>query len=257
MLESWKGVLPPGGEADRLMQDIDPARIPAHVAVIMDGNGRWAQARGRSRVEGHRAGLKSVKEIVETAARTGIQVLTLYAFSKENWQRPRREVSALFRALEQYLVKEDKLLIRNDLRLRVLGQRQGLPASLLRQLDRVEAVTAANRRMTVGLALNYGGRAEIVDAVRSILAQGRLGPEQVDEKEIAGRLYTAGLPDPDLMIRTSGEKRISNFLLWQAAYAEIWITDVLWPDFRKEHFFQALIDFQARRRRFGGIRSVP
>jgi undecaprenyl diphosphate synthase len=257
MLQSWKGILPPGSEAERLMRNIDPARIPAHVAVIMDGNGRWAQARGRTRVEGHRAGLKSVKEILETAARTDVRVLTLYAFSKENWRRPRREVVALFRALEHYLVKEDKLLIDNDLRLKVLGQREDLPASLLRQLDRVEARTAANRRMTVGLALNYGGRAEIVDAVRDILREGRLKPDQVDEEELGRRLYTAGLPDPDLLIRTSGEMRISNFLLWQIDYAEIWVTDVLWPDFRKEHLFQAILDYQARSRRFGGIRKGP
>jgi undecaprenyl diphosphate synthase len=256
MLEAWNGRLEPGSEAERLAGAIDPDRLPAHVAVIMDGNGRWAKARGRSRVEGHRAGLKSVKEIVETAARTGLQVLTLYAFSKENWKRPKREVGALFRALEQYLIKEDRLLIDNDLRLKVLGQREGLPTSLLRQLDRVEARTAANRRMTVGLALNYGGRAEIVDAVRDILRRGDLKPEDVDENELGRRLYTAGLPDPDLLIRTSGERRISNFLLWQIAYAEIWITDVFWPDFRKEHFFQAILDYQSRNRRFGGTRTA-
>jgi undecaprenyl diphosphate synthase len=241
MLEAWKGHL-------------DPGRLPAHIAVIMDGNGRWAQARNRPRVDGHRAGIKSVKEIVETAARTGIRVLSLYAFSKENWRRPRREVSTLFRVLEEYLIKEDKLLTKNDLRLKVLGQREGLPAGLLRQLDRVEALTAGNARMTVGLALNYGARAEIVDAVRGILREGRLRPEDVDEEAISRRLYTAGLPDPDLLIRTSGEMRVSNFLLWQIAYAELWTTPVLWPDFRKLHFFKAILDYQSRERRFGDVR---
>ncbi len=183
-------------------------------------------------------------------------MLTLFAFSKENWKRPKSEVGALFKALEQNLLKEDGLLIDNNLRLKVLGQREGLPAGLLRQLDRVEARTAANSRMTVALALNYGARAEIVDAVRGILAEGRLRPEDIDEAELGRRLYTAGLPDPDLLIRTSGEKRVSNFLLWQIAYSEIWITDVLWPDFRKEHLFQALLDYQSRSRRFGGIRTV-
>ncbi len=254
MLEAWKGHLEPGSEEEGLARDIDPGRLPAHVAVIMDGNGRWAQARNRPRVDGHRAGIKSVKEIVETAARTGVRVLTLYAFSKENWRRPRREVSTLFRVLEEYLIKEDKLLTKNDLRLKVLGQREGLPAGLLRQLDRVEALTAGNARMTVGLALNYGARAEIVDAVRDILREGRLGPEEVDEDAISSRLYTAGLPDPDLLIRTSGEMRVSNFLLWQIAYAELWTTPVLWPDFRKLHFFKAILDYQSRERRFGDVR---
>jgi undecaprenyl diphosphate synthase len=256
MLDAWKDRLEPGSEAERLVQAIDPARLPAHVAVIRDGNGRWAEARGRPRIEGHRAAIKSVKEIVETAARTGLRVLSLYAFSKENWKRPRREVGALFRALEQYLIKEDKLLLDNDLRLKVLGQREGLPPNLVRQLDRVEAATASNRRMTVGLALNYGSRTEIVDAVKDILREGRLKPEDVDEAELASRLYTAGLPDPDLLIRTSGELRVSNFLLWQIAYAEIWVTDVLWPDFRMEHFFRAILDYQARNRRFGDIRPA-
>ncbi|MDD8027883.1 MAG: polyprenyl diphosphate synthase, partial [Acidobacteriota bacterium] len=227
MLDAWKGRLEPGSEAERLVRSIDPDRLPAHIAVIMDGNGRWAEARGLPRMEGHRAAIKSVKEIVETAARTGLQVLSLYTFSKENWKRPKREVSALFRALEKYLIKEDKLLLKNDLRLKVLGQREGLPSGLVRQLDRVEAATATNRRMTVAMALNYGARTEIVDAVRDILRESPLKPEDIDEAAFARHLYTAGLPDPDLLIRTSGELRISNFLLWQIAYAEIWVTNVL------------------------------
>jgi undecaprenyl diphosphate synthase len=256
MLDAWKGHLEPGSEAEALAAALDPARLPAHVAVIMDGNGRWAKAKGRPRLEGHRAAIKSVREIVETAARTGVGVLSLYAFSQENWKRPRREVSSLFRVLEQYLIKEDRILLDNDLRLKVLGRREGLPESLLRQLDRVENLTASNRRMTVGLALNYGARAEIVDAVRDILRGRRLKPEDIDEAEFARHLYTAGLPDPDLLIRTSGEMRISNFLLWQIAYAEIWVTPVFWPDFRKVHFFQALLEYQSRERRFGDVRSA-
>ena len=254
MLEAWKGHLKPGSEEEALARDIDPGRLPAHVAVIMDGNGRWAQARQLPRIEGHRAGIKSVKEIVETAARMGVQVLTLYAFSKENWKRPKREVAAVFRILEQYLKKEYKVLLENDLRLRVVGQREGLPDSVIKELARVERLTRGNKRMVVALALNYGGRTEILDAVKSILAEGRLGPADIDEELFAGRLYTAGLPDPDLVIRTSGEMRISNFLLWQIAYAEIWTTPTYWPDFRRQDFFQAVLEFQKRERRFGDVR---
>ncbi len=255
MFKDLKGFVEPGSRAESLIRELDAKRLPLHVAIIMDGNGRWAQARGWPRIKGHRAAIKTVREIVETAARTGIKVLSLFAFSSENWKRPRREVSALFRVLEQYLKKEDHILVENDLRLKVLGRRDGLPASLLREIDRAEKMSERHRRMTVGLALNYGSRDEIVDAVRSILRQGPPPPDEVDEKMIASRLYTAGLPDPDLLIRTSGEFRVSNFLLWQIAYAEIWITPVLWPDFRKEDFFQALLDYQNRERRFGDIRS--
>jgi undecaprenyl diphosphate synthase len=191
---------------------------------------------------------------VETGARLGVQVLTLYAFSKENWKRPKREVSALFRILEQYLKKEYKILLENDLRLRVLGQQDGLPDGVLKELDRVERLTRDNGRMTVAFALNYGGRTEILDAVKSILADGRLAPSDIDEKLFSGRLYTAGLPDPDLVIRTSGELRVSNFLLWQIAYAEIWTTPTYWPDFRRRDFFQAVLEFQKRERRFGDVR---
>jgi undecaprenyl diphosphate synthase len=257
MFKGLEGTIAPGSEEERLVAELDMARLPAHIAVIMDGNGRWAKERGLPRVEGHRAGIESVREAVETAARTGIRVLSLYAFSIENWKRPKREVSTLFRVLEQYLKKEDKVLVRNDLRLKVLGRRDGLPASLLKELDRVEALTAGHGRMVIGLALNYGARTEIVDAVRAIVGEGRKSPNDIDEDTIARHLYTAGLPDPDLLIRTSGESRISNFLLWQIAYAEIWITPTLWPDFRKRHFFQALLDYQKRERRFGDIRPAP
>ncbi len=254
MFKDLDGFVAPGSEEERLVRQIDLKRVPAHVAVIMDGNGRWAQSRNLPRIEGHRASIKSVQEIVETSARMGIQALTLYAFSKENWKRPKREVSAIFRILEQYLKKEYKVLLENDLRLRVLGQREGLPEGVLKELDRVEGLTRNNSRMIVALALNYGGRTEILDAVKSILAGGRLVPAAVDEDLFSSRLYTAGLPDPDLVIRTSGEMRVSNFLLWQIAYAEIWTTPTYWPDFRRRDFFQAVLEYQKRERRFGDVR---
>ena len=254
MFKDLDGFVAPGSEEERLVRQIDLKRVPAHVAVIMDGNGRWAQGRNLPRIEGHRAGIKSVQEIVETSARMGVQVLTLYAFSKENWKRPKREVSAVFRILEQYLKKEYKIMLENNLRLRVLGQREGLPDGVLKELDRVERMTLDNSRMIVALALNYGGRTEILDAVKSILADDRLAPADIDEGLFSGRLYTAGLPDPDLVIRTSGEMRVSNFLLWQIAYAEIWTTPTYWPDFRRRDFFQAVLEYQKRERRFGDVR---
>jgi undecaprenyl diphosphate synthase len=254
MLERLKGWIKPGSEEEGLANQLDFARIPRHVAVIMDGNGRWARQRNLPRVEGHRAGAKSVREVVEACARTGVSVVTLYAFSRENWKRPKREVSTLWKLLEEYLKKEDKTLIKNKFRLMVIGQREGLPAAARRQLERVEALTKSNTRLTVVLAVNYSGRTEIVDAVKKIMTTGKVSPEALDEAVFARHLYTAGLPDPDLLIRTSGEYRISNFLLWQIAYAEIWITRVFWPDFRKKHFLQALVDYQKRERRFGDIR---
>jgi len=254
MLERLKGWIKPGSEEEGLADQLDFARIPRHVAVIMDGNGRWARQRNLPRAEGHRAGAKSVREIVEACARTGVSVVTLYAFSRENWKRPKLEVSTLWKLLEEYLKKEDKTLIKNKFRLMVIGQREGLPAAARRQLERVEDLTRNNTRLTVVLALNYGGRTEIVDAVKKIMAAGKVSPAALDEAVFASHLYTAGLPDPDLLIRTSGEYRISNFLLWQIAYAEIWITGVFWPDFKKKHFLQALVDYQKRERRFGDIR---
>jgi undecaprenyl diphosphate synthase len=253
MLKRLEGFIAPGSEEEKLAGAIDFTKIPAHVAVIMDGNGRWARMRGLPRVEGHRAAEKSVQEVIETSARVGIQVLTLFAFSKENWKRPKREVTTLFRQLEEFLKKEDKVLVENDFRLRVLGQREGLPPGVRRELERVEGLTRNNRRLQIGLALNYGGRAEIVDAAKKILSEGRLGPGDLDEAVFSRYLYTADLPDPDLLIRTSGEFRISNFLLWQIAYAEIWITPDYWPDFRRKHLLQAILDYQKRERRFGNI----
>jgi undecaprenyl diphosphate synthase len=255
MREELEGFLTPGSEEAALADLVDFENIPGHVAVIMDGNGRWARAKGLPRIEGHIAGAKSVKEIVETGARLGIEVLTLYAFSKENWKRPDKEVSRLWKLLGDYLRNEDNTLMENKLRFRVIGQREGIPDPVVREIERVEKTTKDNGRMTVVLALNYGGRSEIVDAVRRILREKNIGPEDVDEDRIARFLYTDGLPDPDLLIRTSGELRVSNFLLWQIAYSEIWITPVLWPDFRKIHLIQAILEYQKRDRRFGDVHS--
>jgi undecaprenyl diphosphate synthase len=256
MLDSLKGWIKPGSIEEELARKLDFSRIPRHVAVIMDGNGRWARERNLPRVEGHRAGAKSVREIVESCARTGVGVLTLYAFSRENWKRPVQEVRTLWKLLEEYLRKQDKVLVKNKFRLIVIGQRDGLPRAVRRDIERVEALTRKNTRLTVVLALNYGGRAEIVDAARKLLVERSLRPDDLDENLFARYLYTAGLPDPDLLIRTSGEFRVSNFLLWQIAYAEIWITKVFWPDFRKKDFLEALLEYQKRERRFGGIRPL-
>ena len=248
-----KGFIKPGSVEDELVRRIDFDRLPVHVAVIMDGNGRWAKRRNLPRVEGHRAGSKSVREIVEASARLGIKVLSLYAFSKENWKRPKKEVALLWKLLEDYLRREDRVLTENRIRLRVIGQKEGIPASVRGEIDRVEALTSANDRMTVCLALNYSGRAEIVDGVRRLLAEPDADPAALDEAAFSRTLYTAGLPDPDLLVRTSGELRVSNFLLWQIAYAEIWVTPELWPDFRARHLLEALVDFQKRERRFGAV----
>lgn len=257
MWESLEGYIQPGTEEERLVREVDLGRLPRHVAVIMDGNGRWARQKGLPRIEGHRAGSESVREITEASARLGIKVLTLYAFSKENWKRPRQEVLRLWRLLREFLNTEGPLFKENELRLRVIGERSGIPRLALKDLERMEKATAANRRMTLILALNYGGRAEIVSAVRRILKGGPMGPRDLDEDRFAGFLDTAGIPDPDLLIRTSGELRVSNFLLWQIAYSEIWITPVLWPDFRRRDLFRAIVDFQKRDRRFGDIHSEP
>ncbi len=255
MLESLKDFIKPGSVEESLAEQLDFAKLPRHVAVIMDGNGRWAKKRNLPRVEGHRAGSKSVREIVETCGRLGISFLSLYAFSKENWKRPKREISTLWRLLEDYLKREDKLLIENNFRLLVIGQRDAIPDSVNSELLRVEEVTKNNSRLTILLALNYGGRAEIVDAVKMIIKENDLDPDSLNEETFADYLYTADVPDPDLLIRTSGELRVSNFLLWQIAYSEIWITPKYWPDFRKKHFLLALLDYQKRERRFGDIQS--
>jgi undecaprenyl diphosphate synthase len=244
--------IPPGHPDQAAVREIDHARLPVHVAVIMDGNGRWAALRHLPRVEGHRAGITAVRETVETAARLGIRVLTLYAFSLENWKRPPAEVSTLMRLLKHYLVSEQDVLKAHDIRLRVLGRLDALAGDIQAELQRAVERTAGNGGMALNVALNYSGRVEIVDAARRAIASG-IGPDVLDEAGFAGFLYTAGQPDPDLLIRTSGEMRVSNFLLWQIAYAEIYVTDTLWPDFRRRHLLEAVVAYQKRERRYGGI----
>jgi undecaprenyl diphosphate synthase len=246
----------PGSAEDALARQVDFDRLPAHVAVIMDGNGRWAAQRHLPRVEGHRSGIESVRETVEGSARLGIKVLTLYAFSVENWKRPAAEVSTLMLLLKRYLRSELNTLLRNDIRFKVVGRVEDLAPDVQRELRDAEGRTAANGGMQFNIALNYGGRAEIVEAARRIAAD-RVPPDQIDEARFASYLYTAGQPDPDLLIRTSGEMRVSNFLLWQIAYAEIWVTDTLWPDFRCRHLLEAILAYQKRDRRYGGIKPSP
>jgi undecaprenyl diphosphate synthase len=249
-------VVPAGTDEEDLLRALDFTRLPRHVAIIMDGNGRWAKQRHKRRVEGHRAGIDAVRDTVETAARLGIEVLTLYAFSIENWKRPESEVRTLMGLLKHYLRSELDTLLRNEIRFRVVGRAQELAPDVRDELVRAEHRTASNRGLQFNIALNYGGRAEITDAVKRLFAEllrnGR-DPERIDEQALAAHLYTAGQPDPDLLIRTSGELRVSNFLLWQIAYSEIWVTDVLWPDFRRRHLLQAIADYQKRERRYGGI----
>ena len=253
MREDLKGFIDPGSEEEKLLESLDLGKLPRHIAVIMDGNGRWAKLRNLPREEGHKAGAKSVQELVEICARLGIEYLTLYAFSKENWKRPKTEISMLWKLLESYLKEEHKVLIKNQLCLKVIGQRDDMPSAVRRELRRVENLTKDFKRMTIVLALNYGGRAEIVEAVKKLCKDNSSNLDSLDEKKFASYLFTADIPDPDFLIRTSGEMRISNFLLWQIAYSEIWITQEYWPDFRKKHLLQALVDFQKRERRFGDI----
>jgi undecaprenyl diphosphate synthase len=251
-LEDILADVPPGSAEETLARQVLFDRLPAHIAVIMDGNGRWAAQRHLPRVEGHRAGIDSVREIVEGSARLGIRVLTLYAFSLENWKRPAAEVSTLMLLLKRYLRSELNTLLRNNIRFKVVGRIEDLSRDIQRELRDAEDKTATNAGMLFNIALNYGGRAEIVEAAKRMLAD-RIPPDQIDEARFASYLYTAGQPDPDLLIRTSGEMRVSNFLLWQIAYAEIWVTDTLWPDFRKRHLLEAVLAYQKRERRYGGI----
>jgi len=244
--------MPPGDPDAALARQVAFDRLPAHIAIIMDGNGRWAAQRHLPRVEGHRAGIESVRDTVECAARLGIQVLTLYAFSVENWKRPASEVSTLMMLLKRYLRSELGTLLRNDIRFRVIGRSDELAPDIQKELNEAIARTSSNRGMLFNIALNYGGRAEIVDAARRAIEAG-VRPEDLDESRFASFLYTAGQPDPDLMIRTSGEMRVSNYLLWQIAYAEIYVTDTLWPDFRRRHLIDAVLAYQKRERRYGGI----
>jgi undecaprenyl diphosphate synthase len=242
----------PGSAEETLARQVDFGRLPAHIAVIMDGNGRWAAQRHLPRVEGHRAGIDSVRDVVEGSARLGIKVLTLYAFSVENWKRPAAEVSTLMLLLKRYLRSELNTLLRNNIKFRVVGRMEDLARDVQRELRDAEERTATNGGMQFNIALNYGGRAEIVEAARKMLVE-RLPAEALDEARFASYLYTAGQPDPDLLIRTSGEMRVSNFLLWQIAYAEIWVTETLWPDFRRRDLLDAVVAYQKRDRRYGGI----
>jgi undecaprenyl diphosphate synthase len=244
-------------EEARLLAALDLQRLPRHIAIIMDGNGRWAQRRHLPRVAGHRAGVQSARAAIETCARLKLEALTLYAFSVENWRRPKSEIDFLMQLLREYLRRELPLIHKNNIRFRVLGRIDELPASVQREVREAVEVTSRNTGMILALALNYGGRAEIVDAVNSILAEQRAAhaPEQVQESQLARHLYTAGMPEPDLLIRTSGEMRVSNFLLWQIAYAEIYFTETLWPDFSRPCLIEALLEFQKRERRYGALRE--
>jgi undecaprenyl diphosphate synthase len=255
-LQDILDVVSPDSDERALVRAIDFARLPRHVAIIMDGNGRWAKLRRKPRVEGHRAGIDAVRDVVETAARMGLEVLTLYAFSVENWKRPKSEVSTLMGLLKRYLRMELDTLLKNNIRFQVIGRMDELPADVQDELRRGMERTRDRGGLLFNIALNYGGRAEIIDAVKRLVQDVLSGggdPGIIDEARLASHLYTAGQPDPDLLIRTSGEMRISNFLLWQIAYAEIWVTDVLWPDFRRKHLLQAVAAFQKRERRYGGI----
>jgi undecaprenyl diphosphate synthase len=253
-------VLKPGSEDWILANSLDPARMPAHIAIIMDGNGRWARRRNLPRVAGHKAGMDPVRNTVETCTRLGIEALTLYAFSAENWKRPRTEVDMLWRLLRLYLSRELPDLMRNGIRFTCMGRLDQLPPRVRHELQIAIDATAGNDGMRLNVAINYSGRAELVDALNAILEDARLRGQledlHIDEQAIASRLYTAGLPDPDLLIRTSGEMRISNFLLWQIAYAELYVTDTLWPDFQRADLLHAIVDYQKRDRRFGGLGPI-
>jgi undecaprenyl diphosphate synthase len=248
-------------EEVRLLDQVDLQRLPRHVAIIMDGNGRWAKRRHLPRIAGHRAGVQSARTIIEACARLHIPALTLYAFSMENWRRPRAEIDFLMRLLREYLRKELPVIHRNNIRLQIIGRSDQLPKAVIDDVERGMAHTAENTGMRLNVALNYGGRAELVDAFNAILQGVRhngvhkngFDAFRVDEQMIADHLYTAGQPDPDLLIRTSGEMRVSNFLLWQIAYAEIYVTETLWPDFRCAELYAALVDYQKRERRYGGL----
>jgi len=245
-------------EADPLthLPGVPPTRIPRHVAIIMDGNGRWAEARGFPRIFGHRNGAASVRAVVEAAGRMGVEVLTLYSFSLENWKRPAEEVGALMALCESYLTGNLDLLLRNGVRLRVIGRRSGLPEAVRNAVEMVERETAHCTRATLCLALNYGSRAELADAARAIAERvraGELDPKDVDERTLAGHLYAPDLPDPDLLIRTAGEMRVSNYLLWQISYAELYVTETYWPEFRAEELRLAIEAYASRDRRFGGL----
>jgi undecaprenyl diphosphate synthase len=259
-LKATELLKPAGRREAELLEHLDPRRFPQHVAIIMDGNGRWAQKRHLPRIAGHKAGVRVAREIIETCARLKLPALTLYAFSLENWRRPKAEIDFLMRLLREYLRKELPVIHRNNIRLLVIGRPDQLPVAVRKDIEGAMRTTEGNTGMRLVVALNYGARAELVDAFKSLLGEaqraasnGGLGHFDVDEESISRHLYTAGLPDPDLLIRTSGEMRVSNFLLWQIAYAEIYVTETLWPDFSRAHLLEALHDYQRRERRYGGL----
>ena len=240
------------------LADVPPERRPRHVAIIMDGNGRWAQRQHLPRIEGHRRGVASVRRTVEEAARLHLEQLTLYCLSSENWKRPQRELDFLMHLLEQYMIEERKTIMQQNVVVRVIGRRDGIPAATLAEMDKTVELSAANSGTRLCLAINYGSRGEIVDAVRKIAAEVRSGGldlDAIDEETISSHLYSSGMPDPDLLIRTAGEMRISNFLLWQISYAELWVTERCWPEFEIADLHQAIRDFAARDRRFGAIKG--
>ena len=259
MLSDFQDVVGKGSRDERLLSAIAWDRLPRHIAIIMDGNGRWAAKRGQPRIAGHRAGVEAVRAAVDTGARLGLGALTLYAFSTENWKRPRYEVDALMRMLRKYLRLELAEIDRQNIRFQTIGRTRELATNVQNEIARASQQTAKNSGMVLSVALNYGGRAEIVDgaraAMKKLISAGR-PPEDLSEDDIAAELYTRDLPELDLLVRTSGELRISNFLLWQSAYAEIHVTETLWPDFRRTHLLEAVVDYQQRRRRFGGLKLV-
>ncbi len=248
----------PYTDAELTALGLRAATLPQHVAMIMDGNGRWAQGRGLARVEGHRRGVQSVRTVVEESCRLGLRQLTLYCLSMENWKRPQDELDFLMLLLEQYLLEERAEIMEQNIRFTSIGRREGLPPNVLREMDENSRISQNNDGLVLCLAINYGGRTELVDAARTIAAEverGQLRSESIDEETIARALYTARMPDPDLLIRTAGEMRVSNFLLWKISYAELWVTDLCWPDFSRETYHVALRDFAKRERRFGALSS--
>ena len=259
MLSDFVGVVQQGSRDEALLAAIAWDRLPRHVAIIMDGNGRWAAQRGQPRIAGHKAGVEAVRAAVDTGARLGLKALTLYAFSTENWKRPRYEIDALMRMLRRYLRLELDAIDKQDIKFQTIGRIGALPENVRKEIAHATERTARNKGMVLSVALNYGGRSEIVDAtraaVRRLMDEGAR-PDEITEERIASELYTRNLPELDLLVRTSGELRISNFLLWQSAYSEIYVTETLWPDFRRVHLVEAIVDYQRRDRRFGGLKLV-
>jgi len=243
--------------SSELLAGIDRHRWPAHIAVIMDGNGRWAQRQGLPRIEGHRRGVESVRRVTEECARLDIDQLTLYCLSSENWKRPQAELDFLMHLLEQYMIEERSTIMQNNIRVCTIGRREGIPETVQREIDKTITLSSNNSGTQLCLAINYGGRCELLDAVRNIASavrENRLQLDEISEQTVDEQLYTAGMPDPDLLIRTAGEMRISNFLLWQISYSEIWVTDRCWPEFREDDLHEAIRDYANRERRFGGLR---